>query len=36
MALQKLADPEGVPDELLGKLYSLLTRSPEPAESSGE
>jgi hypothetical protein len=35
MALQKLADPEGVPDDLLGKLYTLLVR-PTAGESTGE
>jgi hypothetical protein len=31
IALQKLADPEGVPDDLLGRMYALLFQL--PAES---
>jgi AcrR family transcriptional regulator len=36
MALLKLSDPEGVPDDLLGKLYALLARPAQPPESSGD
>jgi AcrR family transcriptional regulator len=36
MAVLKLADPEGVPDDLLGKLYALLARPADPSESSGD
>ena len=31
--LQRLADPEGVPEDLLGRLYGLLFRLPEESES---
>jgi AcrR family transcriptional regulator len=36
MAILKLADPDGVPDDLLGKLYALLARPDAAPESSGD
>jgi AcrR family transcriptional regulator len=33
IALQKLADPDSVPDDLLGRLYALLFKLPAEAES---
>jgi AcrR family transcriptional regulator len=35
IALQKLADPDSVPDDLLGRLYALLFRLPSENESTG-
>jgi hypothetical protein len=32
--LQRLADPDGVPDDLLGKLYALLFQLPAEGEST--
>jgi AcrR family transcriptional regulator len=34
MELQRLADPEGVPDDLLGRVYALLFQLPAEAESA--
>jgi AcrR family transcriptional regulator len=34
IALHKLADPESVPDDLLGRLYTILFRLPADAEST--
>jgi AcrR family transcriptional regulator len=31
MALETLADPDGVPDDLLGKLYALIARPADPS-----
>jgi AcrR family transcriptional regulator len=36
VAMLKLADPDGVPDDLLGKLYALLARPVDAPESSGD
>jgi AcrR family transcriptional regulator len=36
MAILKLADPDGIPDDLLGKLYALLARPDAAPESSGD
>jgi AcrR family transcriptional regulator len=34
MELQRLADPDGVPDDLLGRVYALLFRLPADTEST--